>query len=402
LDRELSKLERTLNIPIEMHSTEHFLTERKEVSDFFGKKKFLMENFYRHMRKKYEVLLENEDKPTGGAWNFDQENRKKLPKDIRIPDPHTYSHDLSDIHQELRKADVNSFGEVDSKNFIWPLNRNEALETFDYFLTNLLDNFGPYQDALDGRFWSNFHSRISFAMNLKMISPLEVIKKAEEALDKSQQKNLASVEGFIRQILGWREYMRGVYWAKMPDYENLNFFEFKNKLPGWFWTGDTKMACMQHSIGQSLEYAYAHHIQRLMITGNFALLLQTDPNYVDEWYLGVYIDAIQWVEITNTRGMSQYADGGLLSSKPYVSSANYVNKMSNYCSGCHYNHKEKTTENACPFNALYWHFLESQSEKLRKNPRMSMPYRILDKMTDSDRQALSEKALDIIENKDTL
>ena len=204
---------------------------------------------------------------------------------------------------------------------------------------------------------------------------------------------LSAIEGFIRQILGWREYMRGIYWRNMPDYADLNFFEHKRKLPSWFWTGKTKMKCLSHSIGQSLDHAYAHHIQRLMVTGNFALLAGIDPDLVDEWYLGIYIDAIEWVEITNTRGMSQFADGGIVATKPYVSSANYMNKMSHYCGQCTYDHKRKTGDRACPFNSFYWNFIDENRDKLAKNQRMSMIYRVWDKnSTENKNQTLEQAA----------
>jgi len=226
-----------------------------------------------------------------------------------------------------------------------------------------------------------FHSRLSFSMNSKMLSPLEVVERVEKFWYENQDEiAISQVEGFIRQIIGWREYMRGVYWAKMPEFAELNFFGHERELPKWFWTGKTKMKCLSHSIGQSLEYAYAHHIQRLMVIGNFALLAGIHPDELDQWYLGIYIDAIEWVEITNTRGMSQFADGGIVGTKPYVSSANYIKKMGNYCEHCAYSQKEKLGEKACPFNSLYWHFHDRNREKLEKNPRIGMVYRTWDKM----------------------
>lgn len=253
--------------------------------------------------------------------------------------------------------------------------------------------FGTFQDAMQSSQWSLYHSRLSFSLNSKMISPQEVTQAVVKTWrDNPDTISLNQTEGFIRQIIGWREYMRGVYWLKMPEFEKVNFFSHKNPLPGWYWTGETKMNCLKQSIKQSLDYAYAHHIQRLMITGNFALLAGVHPNDVDAWYLGIYIDAIQWVEITNTRGMSQYADGGAIATKPYTASANYIHKMSNYCDGCSYNYKEKTSENACPFNSLYWNFHDRNRAQLGNNPRLAMGYRLWDKMAPKEKAAILEKA----------
>jgi len=246
-----------------------------------------------------------------------------------------------------------------------------------------------------------FHSRLSFLMNVKLIHPLEVIQAAELAYRKQPDRYpLAAVEGFIRQILGWREYMRGMYWAFIPGYSHMNYFGHERPLPNWFWTGETRMRCIQAAIGQSLETAYAHHIQRLMITGNFALLAGIHPDAVDEWYLGIYVDAVEWVQLPNTRGMSQFADGGLVGTKPYVSSAAYINKMSDYCKGCAYQPKLKTGDGACPFNSLYWHFYHRNREKLATNPRIGMVYPTLDKM--ANREALLEQAEKYLQQLDHL
>ena len=252
--------------------------------------------------------------------------------------------------------------------------------------------FGDFQDALTEDSWTVYHSRLSFAMNVKMLSPREVIEAVERKWREApDHASIAQVEGFIRQILGWREYMRGVYWAHMPEYAEKNFFQHDRPLPGWFWTGETGMRCLQHAITQTLDHAYAHHIQRLMVTGNFALLAGIDPDEVDGWYLGVYIDAIEWVEITNTRGMSQFADGGIVGTKPYVSSANYMHKMGPHCAGCRYNRQGKTEDDACPFNSLYWHFHARNRHLLEKNPRIGMVYRTWDKMDPAKQQALLDR-----------
>jgi deoxyribodipyrimidine photolyase-related protein len=260
-------------------------------------------------------------------------------------------------------------------------------------------HFGDYQDALhtDEKFL--FHSRLSFAMNSKMLSPKEVVDKVlDHYYEHTGDIHISQTEGFVRQILGWREFMRGMYWAKMPGYRRCNQLDNQNDLPDFYWTGDTKMNCLKHAVTQSLNEAYAHHTQRLMVTGNYALLTQVHPDEVDAWYLGIYIDAIEWVEITNTRGMSQFADGGLIATKPYISSANYINKMSNYCGDCHYSHTKKLGENACPFNALYWNFLDEKKEHFKDNYRMNMMISLLEKKSKKELANLKERAKEIIEH----
>jgi len=383
-------------------STEHFLTERNELEAFFeGKKTYLMESFYRSMRREHHVLMAGNE-PITGKWNYDASNRKKMPKDHRPMEALLFEKDVQSIVTMIEGAGVKTIGEIDAERFIWPTSRKEALALFDFFLENGLMHFGDFQDAMTTEYWAVYHSRISFAMNIKLVSPLELIQKAEVFWHANEASiSISQVEGYIRQILGWREYMRGVYWAKMPGFATLNFFDHTRELPSWFWTGETKMKCMRHSIKQSLEYAYAHHIQRLMVTGNFALLAGINPDEVDQWYLGIYIDAFEWVEITNTRGMSQFADGGIVGTKPYVSSANYIHKMGNYCSNCSYKKDLKTGEGACPFNSLYWHFYARNRDKLEKNPRIGMAYRTWDKMNPIKRNELLDQAegyLNDIEN----
>ncbi|HKL03168.1 MAG TPA: cryptochrome/photolyase family protein, partial [Cryomorphaceae bacterium] len=368
LDRELKKFSDGLDIDVKMCSSEHFLTGRKDLGKFFeGKKTFLMESFYRMMRKKFDILMDG-DNPRDGKWNFDKENRKSLPAGHKEPAPKVFRKNVSEVVALLKKEGVKTMGRVDESDFIWPTSREESLENLRHFIKNLLANFGDFQDAMLKDQWTLYHSRLSFSMNSKMLSPLEVVEKVEKAfLENPDDYPIAAVEGFIRQIIGWREYMRGVYWAKMPGYADKNYFSHSRKLPEWYWTGETKMQCMSQAVNQSLDYAYAHHIQRLMITGNFALLAGIHPDEVDAWYLGIYIDAIEWVEITNTRGMSQFADGGIVGTKPYVSSANYIDKMSDYCKGCAYSKSKKTGEGACPFNSLFWDFYHRHRDKLENN-----------------------------------
>ncbi|MDF2156586.1 cryptochrome/photolyase family protein [Algoriphagus sp. CAU 1675] len=401
LDKQLGLLSESLGIPVKAFDTEHFLTDRGFLKEFFrGKKNFLMESFYREMRKKFHILMDGKD-PIGGRWNFDQENRSAFKDKHLLPKAKTYPKKAHEIYEMIQKAGVKTIGTLDPDSFPWPISRKESLELLDYFCKNLLVHFGDFQDAMSTWDPYLFHSRLSFSLNTKLITPLEVVEKVEQYWIANQnQISLSQVEGFIRQIIGWREYMRGIYWAKMPEFAELNFFGHKRKLPVWYWTGNTKMKCLSHSIGQSLEMAYAHHIQRLMVTGNFALLAGIAPDEVDKWYLGIYIDAIEWVEITNTRGMSQFADGGIVGTKPYVSSANYIKKMSNYCSHCAYKPTEKTGNGACPFNSLYWHFYERNREKLEKNPRIGMVYKTWDKM--KNKPEILDQAEFYIKNLDTL
>ncbi|MCC5946519.1 MAG: cryptochrome/photolyase family protein [Bernardetiaceae bacterium] len=404
LDQALLEMCHNLPITTKSYDTAHFLTERNEVKRFFeGKKTYLMESFYREMRKKYNLLMQG-DKPIGDSWNYDAKNRKKYDKKIPIPPPLRYERNregLQQIHREIIAAEIPTIG--NPFPFEHVLERSEALELLAYFNDKLLPYFGHFQDAMEPDEPYLFHSRLSFALNTKMISPLEVVKAAIKAWKQNSNCiDLAQIEGFVRQIIGWREYMRGVYWAKMPKYETENFFAHERKLPNWYWTADTKMHCLSQTIKQSLEKAYAHHIQRLMITGNFALLAGIHPDEVDTWYLGIYIDAIQWVEITNTRGMSQFADGGLLASKPYTSSANYIQKMSRYCTECAYNPKIKVGNNACPFNSLYWHFHHRHNEKLAKNPRIGMVYRNWERMSAQQKSEILKQAEDYLQQIENL
>jgi deoxyribodipyrimidine photolyase-related protein len=393
VDLMLKNFASELSIPVKVYDTEHFFSTRNELGEFFeGKKTFLMESFYRAMRKKHGILMEGNN-PTTGQWNYDGDNRKKLPKNHKPTNPLVFNTDVSDIVEMVSQTDIKTIGTIDSTNFIWPINRAQSLELLEFFVTECLPLFGSYQDAMSPNEWSLYHSRLSFSMNTKMIAPLEVIERAiTEWQNHPEVIAYNQLEGFVRQIIGWREYMRGIYWLKMPEYAALNFFNHEEKLPEWFWTGKTKMNCLKEAINQSLNFAYAHHIQRLMITGNFALLAGIHPDEVDAWYLGIYIDAIEWVEITNTRGMSQFADGGIVGTKPYVSSATYIDKMSHYCGSCFYNKAQKVGEKACPFNSLYWNFYDKQEDKLAKNPRIGMMYNVWRKMNPNDKAALLEQA----------
>jgi len=392
LDQQLKAFCKTLTIQCRVFDAEHFLTTRSEVAELFqGQKKWLMETFYRKMRVRWNSLMTSEKKPVGGQWNYDAENRKPYKGQPPEPADHRATQDLSDIWREIKEAQINTFGEPAQQAYRWPTNRVQALKDLDHFVTYRLPYFGDFQDALTLHAWRLFHSFLSFALNTKMLHPLEVIERAEGAYN-SGHAPLSAVEGFIRQILGWREYIRGVYWSQMPGYDAKNFLSHHRDLPAWFWTGETKMQCLSTTIKQSLEQAYAHHIQRLMITGNFSLLAGLDPNQVHQWYLGIYIDAFEWVELPNTLGMSQFADGGLLATKPYVSSAAYIHKMSDYCKTCHYEFKTKVGAQACPMNSLYWDFFDRHQAQLASNPRIGMAYQTLKKMDPQDLVNLKNQA----------
>ena len=362
-----------------------------------------MEHFYRRIRRESGWLMDADGQPTGGRWNFDAENRKAMPAGVQPPAPRLFDNPLCDARARLERHGIRTIGRLAGDSLTWPVDRQQSLQLLEDFVERLLPEFGPYQDALTDRGWSLFHSRLSFSLNVKLLSPREVVEAVLEAWRAQPERYpLACVEGFVRQVIGWREFMRGIYWTRMPAYAGLNELDHQRPLPAFYWTGETRMACMAQAIGQSLEHAYAHHIQRLMVTGNFALLAGVHPDQVDEWYLGIYIDALHWVELPNTRGMSQFADGGVVASKPYVSSGNYLNKMGDHCANCHYDVKKRTGERACPFNALYWHFMHRHQARLERNPRIGMVYRSWARMEPATRSALLEHAERMLESIDTL
>jgi deoxyribodipyrimidine photolyase-related protein len=394
VDEALQKAALLSKMKVTVADTEHFLTGRTDFETMFkGRKQILMESFYRKMRVRYNILMDASGQPIGGKWNYDHDNRKTWKGQPPIPTAPDLSNDVSDIKSMLEAAGVDYFGNMQDNHLNWPVNRRQAIVFLEHFIQHLLPHFGTYQDAMHTDENFLFHSRLSFALNTKLLHPLEVVRAVENAWKQSPDSiSLSQAEGFIRQIIGWREYMRGIYWAKMPGYAGMNYFRHQRPLPAWYWTGDTRMHCLEKSIKGSLNNAYAHHIQRLMVTGNFALLAGIEPSEVDAWYLGIYIDALEWVEITNTRGMSQFADGGIAGTKPYVSTANYIDKMSNYCKGCHYDKNLKTGKNACPFNSLYWHFYHRNRHLLANNPRIGMMYVTWDKMQEAVQTAILEQA----------
>ncbi|MFT6791415.1 MAG: deoxyribodipyrimidine photolyase-related protein [Cellvibrionaceae bacterium] len=402
--QQLNNLKLPSSVQVSRVDTEHFLLPFAEINDYFQEKKHRkMEFFYRKMRRRFNLLMEG-DKPLGGKWNYDADNRNRLKKnDIEaLPEPLVFKNDISDIRQRLQRHKVDTIGKLEN-SLIWPKNQRQSLKLLRFFCEHCLPKFGIFQDAMtceSNHRWSLYHSRLSFALNAKILHPKTVLDEAVKAFEKAKGGiELSQIEGFVRQILGWREYVRGVYWVNMPDYKKHNRLRAIRNIPDYFWTGETRMNCMGQAISQSLEFAYAHHIQRLMITGNFSLLSGIHPDQVDQWYLGIYIDAIEWVELPNTRGMSQFADGGIVATKPYAASGNYINKMSDYCKNCHYNVKQKTETSACPFNSLYWDFMNRHRESLEKNPRIGMIYKNWDKQ---DKKPILDRAKWCLDHLDEL
>ena len=382
-----------LPIPIEIREDRHFLSTPAEFAEHArGRKQLRMEFFYREMRRKTGYLM-NGDQPEGGEWNYDSENReafgKKGPPLLVAPPKLKHDALTEQVLTLVRTRFATHPGKLE--RFLWPVTREQALVLLEHFITHLLPHFGRYQDAM----WTGqaklFHSQISSAMNLKLLDPREVIEAAEQAYRRGDVE-LASAEGFIRQILGWREYVRGIYWLYMPEYLERNHLHATRTLPDFYWTGETPMRCLRETITQTLETGYAHHIQRLMVTGLFALLAGIRPQEVHAWYLAVYIDAIEWVELPNTLGMSQYADGGVMASKPYVATGKYIQRMSNYCSGCQFDPALSTGEKACPFTTLYWDFLMRHEALLKKNQRMSLQVKNLARLSSDDKQKIRDQA----------
>ncbi len=351
-----------------------------------GRKDLRMEYFYREMRRKTGLMMEGE-KPAGGKWNYDHDNRKPARDDLLRAEPMQFTPDAitEEVLDLVTRRFGNNFGRLCP--FWFAVTRTQARRALDHFVKNLLAGFGDYQDAMltGDRFLH--HSVLSPYINIGLLSPMEVCQRVEEAW-KAGDVPINAAEGFIRQIIGWREYMRGIYFREGPRYSARNALEHEAALPAMYWGAETGMHCMAQAVAQTRDEAYAHHIQRLMVTGNFGLLAGVDPARVQEWYLAVYADAFEWVEAPNVAGMSQFADGGLIASKPYVSSGNYIDRMSDYCRNCSYSVKDKTGETACPFNLLYWHFLWRHRSRLERNARMGTMYRTWDRMDKARREAV--------------
>lgn len=382
-------------VSIEMLPDNRFIATHGEFETWAeGRKQLRMEYFYRDMRRKTKLLMDG-DEPEGGKWNYDSENRKPAKDDLFMPSQCEFEPD--DITQEVLQLVEKEFSDHfgDLENFWFAVTHEQANKALDHFLDVALPSFGDYQDAMLTGQKFLYHSLLSPYINCGLLDPLEVCKRVE-AEYKKDRVPLNATEGFIRQIIGWREYVRGIYWLKMPEYVKRNFLEASRSLPGFYWTGETDMTCLREAITQTKEEAYAHHIQRLMVTGNFAMLAGVDPHEVHEWYLAVYADAYEWVELPNTLGMSQFGDGGILGSKPYAASGNYINKMSDYCKNCRYDVKQKVGEDACPFNALYWDFLIRNEDKLKGNPRLGQVYRTWNKMPEEKRDQYLKSASDFL------
>ena len=396
LMKEFRSWEKTFDLPVEILPDDRFVAKHREFNEWAdGRKTLRMEYFYREMRKKTGLLMDG-DEPVEGQWNFDKENRKPAGDNLEFPDiPRFQQDDITrDVLDLVEEKFADHFGALEP--FWFAVTRKEALKALDHFIDEALPNFGDYQDAMlkDERYL--FHSCLSVYINSGLLTPLEVCERADAAY-RAGDVPINAAEGFIRQIIGWREYMRGVYWRGGDQYVHQNFFDADRPLPEFYWTGDTRMACVKSAIEQTRDDAYAHHIQRLMVTGNFAMLAGVDPHDVHEWYLAVYADAYEWVEAPNVIGMSQFADGGALGSKPYASSGAYINRMSDYCKSCDYAVSKKTDDNACPFNSLYWDFLARHEEKLSGNPRMAQMYRTWDKMDKGRKISYRARARAVLE-----
>ncbi len=377
--RAMDGWEEAAGVAVEIRADDRFLCSRERFARWMTDRKApRMEHFYRDMRRLTGLLMDG-DAPAGGRWNYDAENRGRLPKDVAVPERPRFPPDATTraVLDLVAARFPDGFGDLEP--FDWPVTRDEALVALEGFVADQLPSFGDYQDAMKRGEPLLFHARLSAALNMGLLGPIEVCRAAEAAY-RDGDAPLNAVEGFIRQILGWREYVRGLYWHFMPNYAETNALAATRPLPGFYWTGETDMACIAETVGEIRRGAYAHHIQRLMVTGNFALLAGLAPVEVEAWYLAVFADAYEWVELPNTHGMALYADGGIMASKPYAASGAYIDRMSDYCGGCRFDPKVKAGPKACPFNPLYWNFLIEHRSKLAGNPRMAMPYRTLDRM----------------------
>lgn len=388
---QFQQWQQTSEAHIELREDDRFLSSPTDFLQWAsGKRQLRMEYFYRTLRKRHNILMQD-GKPVGGQWNFDQSNRKPLPTDLQPPAPARFKPDaITQTVIDLVQARFpDHFGDLD--DFHYAVTREQALEVLHRFIDERLPLFGDFQDAMRQQDPWLFHSHLSFYINLGLLEPMEVITAAEAAFNEDKAP-LNATEGFIRQILGWREYVRGLYWMQMPSYGETNHLGANRPLPKLYWGESTQMNCLRQCVEDTQRHAYAHHIQRLMVLGNFALLIGAKPSEVNEWYLLVYADAYEWVEMPNVQGMILFADAGLMASKPYAASGAYINRMSDYCRRCHYDVKQKTGPKACPFNYLYWDFLSRNRDKLEQNPRLALAYRNLEKMPPEAQSAIQDSA----------
>ncbi|MCY7314560.1 MAG: cryptochrome/photolyase family protein [Rubrivivax sp.] len=387
-------------LPLDIREDRHFFNSVRDFAAHARVRKSLrMEYFYREQRKRHGVLMQAagpgqaSDQPVGGQWNFDADNRESFGKAGPVALPPRAAFALDAVTLEVTALVEARFaqhpGQLDS--FAWPVTRPQALQSLQAFITDRLPLFGRYQDAM----WPDepwlYHAHLSAVLNLKLLNPREVVAAAEAAYHEGHAP-LASVEGFIRQILGWREYVRGIYWTLMPGYLERNALDAQEDLPGWYWTGQTDMACLRDALQQTLQHGYANHIQRLMVTGLYALMLGVKPQQVHAWYLAVYVDAVEWAELPNTLGMSQYADGGVMGSKPYIATGKYIQRMGPHCKGCRYDPAQRSGDKACPFTTLYWDFLMRHEKMLAVNPRMVLQIKNVARLTSEDKQQVIERA----------
>jgi len=384
-------------LELDLREDRHFFATRDDFRNHAeGRKSLRLEYFYRELRRRENILVDAAGKPEGGDWNYDADNRGSFGRagPGELPAPRVFPPD--DITREVIAVVEDRFGDHPGNlaRFDWPVTAESGRHALADFIEHRLSRFGEFQDAM----WTDepwlYHARISAAMNLKLLAPRVVVAAAVAAY-RSGQAPLAAVEGFVRQILGWREYVRGLYWLKMPDYAAGNALSAQQDLPEFYWTGKCEMNCLNQAVGQTLKHGYAHHIQRLMVTGLYSLLLGVKPKKIHEWYLAVYVDAVEWVELPNTIGMSQFADGGIMASKPYVATGKYIQRMSNYCKGCRFDPAEATGEKACPFTTLYWDFLDKHGPLLRSNRRMQFQLKNWDRLSDERREAISRRAQEI-------
>ena len=397
--RDMATWHEAAGCSVEIMDDDRFLCSIRDFRDWAaGRRGLRMEFFYRDMRRRH-VLLMNGDEPVGGQWNFDHDNRKRLPAGATLPDIPGFTPDAITTAVMALVAERFATHVGTTEGFVFPVTAEQAETALTSFLTDRLAQFGDWQDAMKTDAPYLFHSVISSSLNLGLLDAMDVCRRAEAAY-RAGLAPLNAVEGFIRQVLGWREFVRGVYWLRMPEYGRMNALGAERRVPWFYWGGLTRMACMAQAVADTVEHAYAHHIHRLMITGNFALLAGLHPDEVDVWYLAVYADAYEWVEMPNTRGMALFADNGVMGSKPYAASGAYINRMSDYCAGCAYDVKDATGDRACPFNFLYWDFMARHADRFAANPRMAMPLRTLERFEPPRLAAMRGNAADFLRRMD--